>query len=212
MIWDDAVVPMRPYPEDSQLQEPDTSPAVALLYDLLEADFLENDEWYTRQTNDVYASEFSNNGYAGDAKARIILPSKYDAVNIDDVVNTCKHLSADQRSDLRTLLSKFPTLFDGKLKVYPDEKMHLTIEPNAVPHRSRAYPIPRMHLQTFKDELDRLERIGVLEKAGRAEWITGTFVIPKKDQRVRWISDFRALKRTLATTNLAQSSNSKVDR
>ena len=39
--------------------------------------------------------------------------------------------------------------------------------------------------------------IGVLEKCGRAEWISGTFIIPKKDNRVRWITDFCALNKHL---------------
>jgi hypothetical protein len=37
----------------------------------------------------------------------------------------------------------------------------------------------------------------VLEPTGRAEWIAGTFIIPKKDSRVRWISDFRALNKAI---------------
>ena len=45
----------------------------------------------------------------------------------------------------------------------------------------------------FKKELDRLEKEGVLSRTGPSEWIAGSFIIPKKDGSVRWISDFRAL-------------------
>ena len=53
------------------------------------------------------------------------------------------------------------------------------------------------HLEVFKNELDRLVDQDVLEKAPRSAWIAGTFIIPKKDGRVRWISDFRALNRAI---------------
>ena len=32
---------------------------------------------------------------------------------------------------------------------------------------------------------------GVLVKIGRSEWGFPSFIIPKKDARVRWVSDFR---------------------
>ena len=57
--------------------------------------------------------------------------------------------------------------------------------------------MPNAHVDVFKKELDRLVQIGVLEPCGRSEWIAGTFIIPKKDQSVRWISDFRALNNAL---------------
>ena len=53
------------------------------------------------------------------------------------------------------------------------------------------------HLTVFKDELQRLLQIGVIEKATWSEWIAGTFIVPKKDGRVRWITDFRGLNKSL---------------
>ena len=49
----------------------------------------------------------------------------------------------------------------------------------------------------FKEELNRLISIGVIEKACRSEWIAGTFIIPKKDGRVWWITDFQGLNKSL---------------
>ena len=37
----------------------------------------------------------------------------------------------------------------------------------------------------------------MLEPTGRSEWISGSFIIPKKDTRICWISDFRALNKAL---------------
>jgi Reverse transcriptase (RNA-dependent DNA polymerase) len=50
---------------------------------------------------------------------------------------------------------------------------------------------------TFKQELDCLVQEGVLEPGTRSAWIAGTFIIPKKDGRVRWVSDFHGLNKAI---------------
>ncbi|KAG7345621.1 reverse transcriptase RNA-dependent DNA polymerase [Nitzschia inconspicua] len=102
-----------------------------------------------------------------------------------------------QQSELSKLLKKYSRLFSGELGEYKDEKVHLIIDPKVKPSRCRPYTVPRNLMKVFKEELDRLVRIGVLEKCGRSEWIAGTFIIPKKDGCIRWISDFRALNKAL---------------
>ena len=126
-----------------------------------------------------------------------ILAADYRPADIEAVVNDCTHLDKSQREKLYDVLKDFVDVFDGKLRHYPDEEIHLDVDPNAQPHRSRAYPIPRSQLKRFKQELDRLVQIGVLSPQGRSSWISGSFIIPKKDNTVRWISDFRALNKAL---------------
>ena len=52
-------------------------------------------------------------------------------------------------------------------------------------------------MRRVQRELDHLVMIGVLEHSGASQWASGTFIIPKKDGRIRWISDFRALNKCI---------------
>ena len=80
---------------------------------------------------------------------------------------------------------------------YPHKKVHIEIDPNAKPVHKRPYAVPRVHLDTFKRELDHLVEIGVLSPQGMSAWASPTFIIPKKDGRVRWISALHKLNKVI---------------
>jgi hypothetical protein len=118
-----------------------------------------------------------------------ILNSKYEKVEVDEVVNQLNHLSLEQKEDLRKVLKEHTKLFSGKLGVYPHRKFHFDLVPGAIAKHARPYPSPVIHLSAFKNELLHLVKIGVLSPQGASEWASLTFITPNKDSRVHWVSD-----------------------
>ena len=95
-------------------------------------------------------------------KSKKIKPSEYEGANVEQVVRSCSHLSLDKQNDLQAVLNKYPKLCNAKLGVYPKEKIHLDLDANVEPHRTRSYTVPRNHQEVFKAELDRLVWLGIL--------------------------------------------------
>ena len=174
MEWFDCIIPMRP------------------TKGLTDADFhAMEDNWYIQVEESLLGEDWLQ------CYANEILDAKYEWTSVKDVVNGLDHLNQSQRDDILKVLEKHASMFDGTLGVYPHKKFHIDVDPTAKPVHARPYAIPRIHLQTFKKELDHLVRIGVLVRQQESEWASPTFIIPKKDGRVRWISDLRQLNKVI---------------
>ena len=126
-----------------------------------------------------------------------IQEAEYDSVDPAEVARQQQHLTDEQRKELETLFGRYDQLFRGELGRYPGKQLKIEIDPTATPKHSRPYSVPRAHEEVFKKELRHLVELGVLRRCGRTDWAAGTFIIPKKDGRVRWISDFRELNKVV---------------
>jgi hypothetical protein len=124
-------------------------------------------------------------------KSKTIKRWLYEQHDPHHVANQQLHLSTSQRQELAQLLMWVPKLFSSKLGCFPQKKVYLELQLNAKPFCCCPYPVPKHHEQVFKDELQHLCDIGVLVLCGPTEWLSPSFIIAKKDSRVRWISDFR---------------------
>ncbi len=99
---------------------------------------------------------------------------------------------------LLSLLHKYQHLFDGSLGIWNDKPNDIELKPNAKPYHSRPFQVPKIHEMTLKIELECLTKAGVLKKVNQSKWAAPTFLIPKKDATVRFISDFCELTKELS--------------
>ena len=126
-----------------------------------------------------------------------ILDAKYEAADLNQVCREQEDLSIEEQQKLLRLLEKYKHLFDGTLGTWTGSKVELELVDGAKPYHAKAFPIPRVHLNTLKVEVQRLCDLGVLKRVNRSQWAAPTFVIPKKDGSVRFISDFRELNKRI---------------
>ena len=122
-----------------------------------------------------------------------ILDSNYKAANLKDVVQATVHLNEQEREQLYKLLIKYKKIFDGTLGEWKTDPVDFELVDEAKPHSQRHYPVPHLYKETFKKELDRLVKLGVLEPVQQSEWGSPTFIVPKIEKTVRFVSDFRRL-------------------
>ena len=109
------------------------------------------------------------------------MDAKYDKLNVEEFISQQQHLTKSQKDDIKSLINKHDTLFDGKLRVYPHKDVHLKLKDRARPVHAGAHPVPQVHKPVFKKELKHLVEEGVLSPQGSSEWASGTFIAPKKD-------------------------------
>ena len=130
-----------------------------------------------------------------------ILDANYKKADLLQVVKEhCSHLNIHQRQKLLTLLRQFEDLFDGTLGEWKTKPVSFRLKPGATPYHGRAFPVPHVHLATLKKEVTRLVKLGVLVRQPCSEWASPTFIVPKKNQTVRFLSDFREVNKRLVRT------------
>jgi len=73
----------------------------------------------------------------------------------------------------------------------------LELVPGSKPFYGKPFSIPKAYEQVTKDEIHRLESLGLLTPGASSQWAAPTFIIPKKNNTVRVITDFRGLNKCL---------------
>jgi hypothetical protein len=126
-----------------------------------------------------------------------ILPAEYKPVNIEDVIKEQTHLSVEEKEQLQNVLFEFQDLFKGQCGKYNGDPVSLELIPGSKPYYGKPFSIPKAYEQVTKDEIKRLESLEILKPIASSEWAAPTFIIPKKNNTVRVITDFRGLNKCL---------------
>ena len=124
-----------------------------------------------------------------------IFDAKYEKANLRAITKEecLNHLSATEKDKLLKLLQECEELFDGTLGDWDCNQVSLQLKEGAQPYHGRPFPIPKKHVETLNREIQRLCDLGVLKWQADSEWASPTFIIPKKDNTVRVVSDFREI-------------------
>ena len=81
-----------------------------------------------------------------------------------EIMQDSPHLEMDQQTDLLNVLKKYETLFDGTLGTWKGASYNITLKEGAMPYQGRLYTIPRAYEKQVRLEVQRLEKIGVLQR------------------------------------------------
>ncbi len=122
-----------------------------------------------------------------------ILDANYKKADLKEVISNQKHLNDEEKLGLAKVLKEFEHLFDGTLGEWKGSGVSFDLKKDAIPYHARPYPIPHIHEGPTRTEIDRLVLLGVLEPCDDSEWGAPSFIIPKKNGTVRFLSDFRRL-------------------
>jgi hypothetical protein len=102
----------------------------------------EDDYFYLVEENFSIQLEGEHSKEAN-SRAQRILDANYMKGNVETTVDDgCKHLSLQQRKNLKILLYEYEILFDGSLGRWDTKPIEFEIRPGEKPYHGKAFPIP----------------------------------------------------------------------
>lgn len=92
---------------------------------------------------------------------------------------------------LDSLLQCYQDVFSDSLGTITPHKATLNLKEGTTPRFFKPRPVPYALRKCVGEELDHLEKLGVIEKARFSEWAAPIVVVPKKDSRIRICGDYK---------------------
>ena len=125
--------------------------------------------------------------------------SDYDTKTTgSEIAEQQSHLTKEQQKQLGSVLNEFNEMFNRVLGSYVEEEVDIKlIDPKVKPIHVRPFTVPDKHRELLKKEIDKLVFLGVLEPVNTSAWAFPSFLVPKKDQTARFVSDFRKLNKLI---------------
>ncbi len=133
-----------------------------------------------------------------DATKRVmrIRDAKYAKADLQSIVkNNCQHLSAENQKKSLQLLVRFGSLFDGTLGDWRTKPVSFQLKEGASPYHGRAFPVPKIHKDVLIKEVERLCKLGVLERQHYSEWASPSFINQRRTTPYAFLVIFGKLTR-----------------
>ena len=94
-------------------------------------------------------------------------------------------------SGLDALLQKHDLLFKEEVGTVKPQKATLHVKPDAIPRFFKPRPVPFAIKDAIGQELDRLEKQGIIRKVDSSDWAAPIVAVPKKDGQFRLYGDYK---------------------
>ncbi|XP_037555143.1 uncharacterized protein K02A2.6-like [Dermacentor silvarum] len=93
--------------------------------------------------------------------------------------------------DLKDMISRFPDVFSEGLGNFAGVKAKIRVPEDVKPRFFRPRPVPFASKDMVAQELQRLQREGILRPVRTAEWAAPLVPVLKKDGKIRLCGDFK---------------------
>ncbi|XP_039303912.1 uncharacterized protein K02A2.6-like [Solenopsis invicta] len=106
-----------------------------------------------------------------------------------DIAAQCNKIQ--ENLTLEGILKEFSDIFEeprGRIKKF---KAKIVLKDDATPKFMKSRPIPYAIQEKVDQELDRMEKSGIIERVDHSEWASPLVVVPKPNGRVRITGDFK---------------------
>ena len=97
----------------------------------------------------------------------------------------------ENKPQLERLLADYQQIFGTELGRCKGVKAHLHVKPDATPRFYRPRPIPLALKTKIEADLDRMEKLGIIEQVDTSEWASPTVPVMKADGSVRHCGDYK---------------------
>ena len=121
------------------------------------------------------------------------MEANYQKANLSKIASNSKKFNDNERNMLRDVLTKYEFLFDGTIGNWKKKPVDIEIKLGEKPDHAKPYPVPLAHSVVLLKEVERLFHLGVFKRVNRSEWVDSTFIQPKNNGTVRFLSNFRKL-------------------
>ncbi|XP_055590304.1 uncharacterized protein K02A2.6-like [Uranotaenia lowii] len=106
------------------------------------------------------------------------------------ISSICRKLQLSDDNQIRTLKSRYSDVFSNEPSVCAKVEVNLTVKEGAVPVFRPKRPVSFGSLNLVEQELDRLERRGVITPVSYSDWAAPIVVVKKSDKTVRICGDY----------------------